>query len=95
MRVIIPSGCIGLLLLLSLGLVSVLDAGEPALSESPTWSSPCSADLAGVALEDQFGKPHAHGFPADGPMVLLVADKKGYEALGPWIDARGVLKSLP
>lgn len=40
-----------------------------------------------IELDNQRGEAHRYAFPSDRPMVLLVADRKGYEELAPWVTA--------
>ncbi|MCU0789338.1 MAG: hypothetical protein MUC91_14385 [Verrucomicrobia bacterium] len=43
--------------------------------------------MKAIELEDQFGRLHVYTFPADTPVVLFAADRKGNERLDPWIQS--------
>jgi len=49
------------------------------------------ACLSIIELQDQFKNTHRHSFPESKPMVLLVADRKGYGSLAPWVKSARAL----
>ncbi|MCU0771560.1 MAG: glycosyltransferase [Verrucomicrobia bacterium] len=63
------------------------DAGRKPPGEASDSADATPCQLKEIQLEDQFGATHRFTFPASAPMVLLAADKKGYERLTPWIEA--------
>ncbi len=72
--------------------ISLLRAGGGEFSKHPPTGTsnlvhPASTRLVAIELEDQFGALHHFAFPRTNPVVLLAADRKGYEGLAPWIEA--------
>ena len=74
------AGTLAVLVLLVAAVFSTLRAKAEATGKG------VPVHLEHVELEDQFGTPYHHPFPACKPMLLLAADKKAYPALEPWIE---------
>lgn len=61
------------------------DAADHDTVEDSVPLSDTYERLAPFVLSDQFGNTCKCSFPTDQPIVLLAADRKGYESLQPWI----------
>lgn len=68
-------------------LVHDVVAGEREAEGQGKRLSDNAVRLKDITLADQYEKLHTYHFPLKQPMVLLVADRKGYEALTPWVEA--------
>lgn len=84
----LPQLSLETLLILLLGGATWLSGSQETVPPEEEWTSGAGLpSLNAIVLKDQFGSVHSYHFPLDRPMVLLAADKKGYEVLAPWIKA--------
>jgi len=68
-------------LLLSSALVGLRGDGPSAANDRPLPA------LTRFTLSDQFSTNHAHSFPRERPMVVLLADREASKIIKPWIEA--------
>jgi len=74
-----PAGIVAALLA-----ISALTA--PAADTNHTTTTVAATNLCPqFTLQDQYGRTHLFSFPQTKPVVLTVADKKGSEAIEPWV----------